>query len=64
VTNPQQKPLRGKPSSVGKGVFMSDRVALEKLDIDLTRSREEAASLGDHLLTYVISMAILQVRKK
>jgi hypothetical protein len=43
---------------------MSDRVALEKLDIDLTRSREEAASLGDHLLTYVISMAILQVRKK
>jgi hypothetical protein len=43
---------------------MSELAALERLEIALTYSKEEAASLGDDLLVYVISMGILQIRKK
>jgi hypothetical protein len=43
---------------------MSELAALEKLDIALTRSKNEAVSLGDDLLVYLMSMAILHIRRK
>ena len=43
---------------------MSELGALEKLAIELTNSRGEAISLGDDLLVFLLSMAILHVRKR
>jgi hypothetical protein len=42
---------------------MSKLATLEKLEIALKRSKKEAESLGDDLLVYVISMAILRVQR-
>jgi len=43
---------------------MSELAALKKLELALARSKEDAASLHDDLLLYVISMAIVRVRQK
>ena len=43
---------------------MSEPWALEKLTIELMRSRGEAISLGDDLLVYLLTMAVSHVRKK
>ena len=43
---------------------MSELVTLEDLDIALTRILREAASLDSDLLIYLISIAILYVRRK
>ncbi len=43
---------------------MSELGVREKLAIGLTHSREEAMSLGDDLLVYLLTMALSRVQKK
>jgi hypothetical protein len=47
-----------------KGNQMPELKALEKLAVELVNCRNEAMSLGDNLLVYLLNMSILHVRKK
>ena len=48
----------------GMGIRMSEPGALQKLADGLIHSRREAISLGDNLLVYLLSMALLHLKKR